>query len=91
MNFNQFKGYLENLWLIKANIEIDKCKRRMASNMKIFETVFDFLDVDQSKEVTREEMEKGMTALLKAPIPALNYDNIFNNDNYAKGGVLNFE
>jgi hypothetical protein len=74
MDFNQFKGYLENLWLIKANIEIDKCKRRMAKNMKIFETVFNFLDVDQSKAVSREEMEKGLLSLLKSPIPKINYD-----------------
>jgi Ca2+-binding EF-hand superfamily protein len=58
--------------------------------MKIFETVFNFLDVDQSGSVDRPEMEKGLQTLLKDTIPAINYDNIFNNDNYAKGGKLVF-
>jgi len=48
------------------------------------------LDVDNSKSVSRNEMEKGLLALLKTKIDPINYNNIFNNDNYAKGGELNF-
>lgn len=51
MDFSQFLNFLQNLWVIKADIKVNKCNQRIQNNMKIFKLVFDFLDGGETKDL----------------------------------------
>jgi Ca2+-binding EF-hand superfamily protein len=64
INFLEFCRFMEDLWNVVDQIQVKNCKTKINKAMNVFGDLFKFLDRDEDKKLTPEDMIYGISRIM---------------------------
>lgn len=64
MNFVEFCKFMEDLWNVEDRIENKNCQTKIKKSMNIFADLFKYLDRDEDKKISPEDMIYGLSRIM---------------------------
>ena len=64
INFLEFCRFMEDLWTLGDTIQAKNCKTKINKSLNVFGDLFKFLDRDEDKKLTPEDMIYGVSRIM---------------------------
>lgn len=64
INFLEFCRFMEDLWNVEDKNKTGQCKTKLNKSMNVFADLFKFLDRDEDKKLTPEDMIYGISRIM---------------------------
>lgn len=77
INFIEFCKFMEDLWNLGDKIGEKNCKTKINKSLNVFGDLFKFLDRDEDKKITPEDMIYGISRIMVRDVDVAEVLNIF--------------
>jgi len=90
INFLEFCRFMEDLWNLGDNIQAKNCKTKINKSLNVFGDLFKFLDRDEDKKLTPEDMIYGVSRIMVRDVDVGEIKNVFQVYDKKKTGKIDF-